>query len=58
MGFDTPRTSSEINDVRNTASENIDEGTSVYPGMSYEEGVEAALSWIAGDSDENPFEEN
>jgi hypothetical protein len=27
-----------------------------YPGMSYEEGVEAALLWVNGDSEEPPMD--
>ena len=28
-----------------------------YPGMSYEEGVEAALAWVTGNSDDAPMED-
>lgn len=58
MAFDTPRTSSEIDDVLNTAYEIKDTEGTRYRGMSYEDGVTATLEWIKGDQDENPFEEN
>lgn len=28
-----------------------------YPGMTYAEGVKAALEWVLGDTEETPFEE-
>jgi hypothetical protein len=34
----------------------IEEG-SKYPGMTYEEGVRAALEWVTGDVDDHPMEE-
>jgi len=30
---------------------------SKWPGMSYEEGVAAALRWVLGESDEKPMED-
>jgi len=27
-----------------------------YPGMSYQDGIEAALLWVTGQTDENPAE--
>ena len=27
-----------------------------YPGMTYEEGVEAALQWVTGESEEKPID--
>lgn len=53
----TKVTDSEIDDVLNDANDSIDEGTSRWPGMTYEQGVAAALNWIAND-DDAPFEEN
>lgn len=52
------RTSAEMEDVKATAYEIKDEVGSKWPGMSYEDGVIAALEWVQGDRDENPFEEN
>ncbi len=51
------RTDEEINDVRNWATEGIDQG-SHYPGMSYEDGIEAALAWVFGDTDNRPDADN
>lgn len=52
------RSTEEIDNVVNDAWDSINEGSSRYPGMSYEEGVRAALDWVTGETDENPFEEN
>lgn len=52
------RTSREINDQVNRAQDQIDEGTSTVPGMSYEEGVVYALQWVTGDSDDLPMEDD
>lgn len=32
-------------------------GRSKWPGMNYEQGVEAALLWALGDSDDKPMED-
>lgn len=56
MGIKRPQ--EQIDDVVNDAWDSINEGTSRYPGMSYEDGVRAALDWVTGEVDENPFEEN
>ncbi|QNJ55558.1 hypothetical protein SEA_PHINKY_67 [Microbacterium phage Phinky] len=53
----TKVTESEIDDALNDANDSIDEGTSRWPGMTYEQGVAAALNWIHND-DVSPFEEN
>jgi hypothetical protein len=39
-------TDAEINDVLNECNDNIDSGKRKYPGMSYEDGVKAALEWL------------
>ncbi len=46
----------EIDDVLNRCAESADSGCSTYPGMSYEDGVEAAIRWITEGFD-NPFED-
>lgn len=53
----TKVTDSEVDDVLNDANDSIDEGTSRWPGMTYEQGVAATLNWIAN-GDVSPFEEN
>lgn len=50
------RSESEIDDAVNQAQEGVDQGTK-WPGMSYEEGVVAALMWVAGHTDEHPMAE-
>jgi hypothetical protein len=51
------KTRAEIDDCLNMAAEQIEDG-SKYPGMSYEEGIRAALEWVTGDVDEHPMEED
>jgi hypothetical protein len=55
MAATVQRSESEIDDVRNEVVDLIDEGSSKFPGMSYEEGVENALSWVFGERDESPM---
>lgn len=44
-------------EIDGVLGETIDEGRgSRWPGMSYEQGVEAALLWVTGQTDENPME--
>lgn len=38
----------DIDQVRNHCAEQADQGGSKYPGMSYEQGVEAAILWLQG----------
>ena len=50
----------EINEVVRIISEASDivaSGDSKFHGMSYEEGVQAALLWVIRDTDENPLED-
>lgn len=50
------RSDKEIDDVLNKAAEGIEDG-SVYPGMSYEQGIQAFADWLFGDTDYEPFDE-
>lgn len=50
------RTQDEIDKQLNLANEGIDEGTK-YPGMSYEEGIQAMYDWLTGFIDNAPMEE-
>lgn len=52
--YETARTEREIEDARNAATEQVENGTR-WPGMSYEQGVEDALAWVVGDTDESPM---
>lgn len=45
----------EIEEVIHHCTSNISSGDSLFPGLTYEDGVVAALLWIKGDS-ENPME--
>ncbi len=51
------RTEEEIDQCLDLISESIDEGYSNFPGMTYEEGVKAAILWVTGETDEHPTEE-
>jgi len=55
--LDIARTEDEIDDVMNTCSEVIDSGDSHFEGMSYEQGVQAALDWVLGRTEDHPFPE-
>jgi len=50
------RTKSEIEEQLNKALDALDTG-SKYPGMSYEEGVSAALDWVIGNIDDRPMDD-
>lgn len=50
-------TQQEINDVLNDVQDAQDEGIRRWPGMSYEDGVVAALRWVNGDEPMHPYEE-
>jgi len=51
--FNTERSQDEIEDQIAEAQS----GNNRWPGMSFEEGVAAALLWITGDRDEAPMED-
>lgn len=55
--YQIERTDEEIDAVLNKASEQEDKGTSRWPGMSYEQGLRAAIDWLTGASDDNPMED-
>jgi len=55
--YQVERTDDEINDVLNDVSHRINEGGSRYPGMSYENGIEEALQWVLGKSDDHPYKD-
>lgn len=50
------RTEAEIEGVLGACEEAADTGESRYPGKSYEQGVEAALTWAFGMSNDHPTE--
>lgn len=57
MPYDIARSDDEIDAVRNRVSEQENAGGSAWPGMTYEQGVEAALAWVTGEQDTNPMED-
>lgn len=50
------RIKEEIDNLLNKATEAVDAGKSKYNGMSYEEGIIAALDWVFGNTDDHPLE--
>lgn len=53
------RTRQQIEEVHARVIDKIGEGSSNYPGMSYEEGIDDFVRWLVGNSDgdgEWPFE--
>ena len=50
------RDQNEIDDQLAKAGESTMEGLARWPGMTYEQGVEAALLWVTGESDEAPMD--
>jgi hypothetical protein len=56
MPYEKARGDAEIDDVMNKAAEVHENGTR-WPGQSYEEGVENALRWVFGATDDNPMED-
>lgn len=51
--YETKRTEDEINDQYGAAVDNA----GIWPGMSYTDGVQAALLWVLGERDEGPMED-
>ena len=49
------RSDKEIDDVLNMASDGVEDG-SIYPGMSYEQGIQNFADWLFGDTDDTPFD--
>lgn len=50
-------TPEELEEERSNAEASLEDGGTNWPGMSYEEGVSAALAWVLGDRDERPMED-
>lgn len=51
------RSQEEIDDVLNKVSDQLDEGGSKFPGMSYEDGLRSMQAWLVGDSDDHPMDD-
>lgn len=48
-------TDKAIDKLLNQCAEAEDDGTTKFPGMTYEQGVKAALEWVTGESDNHPL---
>lgn len=57
MAYQVVRSTEEVDDTLNKAQEQEDEGGSAWPGMTYEQGVVAAIMWLTGVSSEDPMAE-
>lgn len=49
------RTDQEIYEVLDECLNSENTSISIYPGMSYEQGVKAAIEWIIGDTEDHPI---
>lgn len=52
------RSEQEIFDLLNQCAEAEETGSSIYPGMIYEQGIKAAIEWLVGDIDNHPINDN
>lgn len=57
MAHSIRRTDDEIDGVLNAVADVQDSGSTKWPGMSYEQGVENALRWVLGEIDDNPMDD-
>ena len=55
QGINMP-TDEDIEDQLELACEQLEDGTR-WPGMSYEDGVDAALRWVLGYTDDKPMDD-
>lgn len=51
------RTEQEIWDLLSQCLDTENSGSSNYPGMSYEQGIKAAIEWITGETEDHPINE-
>lgn len=51
------RSEQEIWDLLNQCADAEETGVSSYPGMSYEQGIKAAIEWVTGDTNDHPINE-
>ena len=58
MSYRVKRTDGEVDEVLNKAAEQEDKGGSQWPGMTYEQGVQAGIQWLIGNWDHNPMEDD
>lgn len=55
--MDIVRSEQEVWDLLNQCADAENTGISNYPGMSYEQGIKAAIEWITGDVKDHPINE-
>lgn len=51
------RTDKEIDNLRNAVSIKIGKGGTQYGGMTYEQGIDEAIRWLVGETEEHPYPE-
>ena len=51
------RDETSIDDLLQECSDNESKGTSKFSGMTYEQGIIAAIDWLVGTVDANPMED-
>ncbi len=51
------RSEAEIDEALNLAAESIEHGKSKWPGMTYEQGIEDALLWLFGETEDHPMKD-
>lgn len=56
MDYSIVRSAEEIDELLDKCSDGINDGT-LYPGISYEQGIQEAIYWLTGFHDINPMEE-
>lgn len=57
MAYQVKPPDDQIDDVLNATVEQIDEGGSKFPGMSYEDGVQNGIMWVLGQNTSNPMDD-
>lgn len=53
----TKRSTEDVDDLLNEVQDFIERGTTKFSGMTYEQGVEAAIRWLRGDCDDRPMDD-
>lgn len=57
MSYRIVRTSEEIDELLNQCSESEETGHANFLGMSYEQGVKAAIEWLCDYVNDHPIQE-
>lgn len=56
--YEVKRSQQEIDDLRNRVVPAIDAGETRFRGMTYEQGIDEAIRWLFGETDDHPYEED